>query len=46
MTFNKKEDFTAFQCHPKHLEFSAIFSAALDKIVLLDFPALLVKAPA
>ncbi|GMN56258.1 hypothetical protein TIFTF001_025381 [Ficus carica] len=46
MTFNKKEDFTAFQSHPKHLEFSATFSAALDKIVLLDFPALLVKAPA
>ncbi|EXB53699.1 hypothetical protein L484_008983 [Morus notabilis] len=46
MTFNKKEDFAAFQGHPKHVEFSATFSAAIDKIVLLDFPALLVKAPA
>ena len=46
MTFNKKEDFTAFTSHPKHLEFSATFSAAIEKIVLLDFPSLLVKAPA
>lgn len=46
MTFNKKEDFTAFASHPKHLEFSATFSAAIEKIVLLDFPSLLVKAPA
>ncbi|PON45761.1 Stress responsive alpha-beta barrel [Parasponia andersonii] len=46
MTFDKKEDFIAFQSHPKHVEFSATFSAAIDKIVLLDYPALLVKAPA
>ena len=46
MTFDKKEDFTAFQGHPKHVEFSATFSAAIDKIVVLDFPSLLVKAPA
>ncbi|PON75253.1 Stress responsive alpha-beta barrel [Trema orientale] len=46
MTFDKKEDFTAFQSHPNHVEFSATFSAAIDKIVLLDFPAHVVKAPA
>jgi hypothetical protein len=46
MTFHKKEDFTAFLGHPNHLEFSATFSAAIEKIVLLDFPAVLAKAPA
>lgn len=45
MTFNKKEDFTAFASHPNHVEFSATFSAAIEKIVLLDFPAVLAKAP-
>ncbi|KAI4322380.1 hypothetical protein L6164_022083 [Bauhinia variegata] len=46
MTFNNKEDFTAFQGHQNHLEFSATFSAAIDKIVVLDFPSTLVKAKA
>ncbi|KAJ1401776.1 Stress responsive alpha-beta barrel [Sesbania bispinosa] len=46
MTFNKKEDFAAFQGHPNHVEFSATFSAAIEKIVVLDFPSTLVKAPA
>ncbi|XP_061355083.1 stress-response A/B barrel domain-containing protein At5g22580-like [Gastrolobium bilobum] len=46
MTFNGKEDFNAFQNHPNHIEFSKIFSPAVDKIVVLDFPSNLVKAPA
>ncbi|KAE9585801.1 hypothetical protein Lal_00010310 [Lupinus albus] len=46
MTFNKKEDFSAFQSHPNHIEFSATFSQAIEKIVLLDFTSTLVKAPA
>ncbi|CAJ1956094.1 unnamed protein product [Sphenostylis stenocarpa] len=46
MTFNKKEDFVAFQSHPNHVEFSTKFSAAIENIVLLDFPSTLVKAPA
>jgi len=46
MTFNKKEDFAAFQSHPNHVEFSTTFSAAIENIVLLDFPSTLVKAPA
>ncbi|VFR03479.1 unnamed protein product [Cuscuta campestris] len=45
MTFDTKEDHIAFSTHPKHLEFSASFSAAIDKAVLLDFPAVLVKPP-
>ncbi|XP_071720782.1 stress-response A/B barrel domain-containing protein At5g22580 [Rutidosis leptorrhynchoides] len=43
MTFGSKDDFTAFQAHPDHVEFSATFSAAIDKIVLLDFPVVAVK---
>ncbi|KAM7275644.1 hypothetical protein ACFE04_017510 [Oxalis oulophora] len=43
MTFNKKEDYTEFVSHPKHVEFSATFSTTIDKIVLLDFPTVLVK---
>lgn len=46
MTFNGKEDLAAFQIHPSHVEFSKIFSSALEKIVVLDFPSKLVKAPA
>jgi hypothetical protein len=43
MTFNKKEDYAAFQSHPNHVEFSEKFSTAIEKIVLLDFPSTLVK---
>ncbi|KAL2328495.1 hypothetical protein Fmac_021922 [Flemingia macrophylla] len=46
MTFNGKEEFKAFQAHPNHVEFSGIFSPAIEKIVVLDFPSNLVKAPA
>ncbi|PNY09192.1 stress responsive A/B barrel domain-containing protein [Trifolium pratense] len=46
MTFNGKEDLSAFQVHPKHTEFSKIFSPALENIVVLDFPSNIVKAPA
>lgn len=45
-TFHKKDDFTAFLSHPKHVEFSTTFSESIEKIVLLDFPAVLVKGPA
>ncbi|KAL6199764.1 hypothetical protein ACLB2K_029547 [Fragaria x ananassa] len=43
MTFDKKEDYSVFLSHPKHAEFSATFSTVIEKIVLLDFPATLVK---
>ncbi|KAL1825615.1 hypothetical protein DCAR_0313790 [Daucus carota subsp. sativus] len=44
MTFSSKEDFTAFMSHPDHLQFSATFSGAIEKVVLLDFPAVLAKS--
>ncbi|KAJ0816439.1 putative stress-response A/B barrel domain-containing protein HS1/DABB1 [Helianthus annuus] len=43
MTFGSKDDFNAFQAHPNHVEYSATFSAAIDKIVLLDFPVVSIK---
>ncbi|CAK9314328.1 unnamed protein product [Citrullus colocynthis] len=45
MTFENKEAHSAFVGHPKHVEFSATFSAAIDKIVVLDFPAIRTKPP-
>lgn len=46
MTFGSKDDFTAFQAHSNTVEFSTTFAAALDKIVLLDFPSVPVKPTA
>ncbi|TKY67102.1 Stress responsive alpha-beta barrel [Spatholobus suberectus] len=46
MTFNGKEEFNAFQTHPIHVEFSGVLSPVIEKIVVLDFPSNLVKAPA
>lgn len=43
MTFSSKEDYTAFAGHPHHVEFSSEFSEAIEKVVLLDFPTVLVK---
>ena len=43
MVFSNKEEFATFLAHPKHVEFSTTFSAAIDKVILLDFPAVLVK---
>jgi len=46
MTFDKKEDYAAFQSHPNHVEYSATFSAAIEKIVVLCFPSVRVKPSA
>uniref|UniRef100_A0A2P2IT16 Stress responsive A/B barrel domain family protein n=1 Tax=Rhizophora mucronata TaxID=61149 RepID=A0A2P2IT16_RHIMU len=45
MTFEKKEDFSALQTHPHHVEYSATFSVAIEKIVVLNFPTVQVKPP-
>ena len=46
MTFDKKEDYAAFQSHPNHVEYSATFSAAIEKIAVLCFPYVRVKPAA
>ncbi|KAL3597609.1 hypothetical protein D5086_009246 [Populus alba] len=44
MTFDKKEDYAAFQSHPNHVEYSAAFSAAIEKIaVLLELKGKILK---
>ncbi|KAH0712855.1 hypothetical protein KY290_008408 [Solanum tuberosum] len=44
MTFNSKEDYQTFVSHPNHAGFSTTFATVIDKAVLLDFPAISVKA--
>ncbi|CAL9231182.1 unnamed protein product [Arabidopsis halleri] len=44
MTFENKDGYVAFTSHPLHVEFSAAFTAVIDKIVLLDFPVAAVKS--
>ncbi|KAI4386108.1 hypothetical protein MLD38_004069 [Melastoma candidum] len=46
MTFRSKEDYAAFAADPKHLEFSPKFSVAIEKVIVLDFPANVVKSSA
>ncbi|KAE8673669.1 ricin-agglutinin family protein [Hibiscus syriacus] len=46
MSFDNKEDYSAFVGHASHVEFSATFSGAIDKIVLLDFPCVVAKGSA
>ncbi|KAF9597118.1 hypothetical protein IFM89_015947 [Coptis chinensis] len=46
MTFCSSEEFAAFQSHPSHVAFSTSFSAAIEKILLFDFQAVVVKASA
>ncbi|CAN8244310.1 unnamed protein product [Cochlearia groenlandica] len=45
MTFDNKDGYVAFTSHPLHVDFSAAFTAVIDKIVLLDFNVAAVKAP-
>ncbi|XP_010242646.1 PREDICTED: stress-response A/B barrel domain-containing protein At5g22580 [Nelumbo nucifera] len=46
VTFRSAEDLATYVSHPSHVEFSGIFSAAIEKAILLDFPTVVVKAPA
>ncbi|XP_047318546.1 stress-response A/B barrel domain-containing protein At5g22580-like [Impatiens glandulifera] len=45
MTFKSKDDYNSYLAHPKHVEYSAIFSQVIDKIIMLDFPAVQSKSP-
>ncbi|CAL1404011.1 unnamed protein product [Linum trigynum] len=40
LTFNSKEDYGAYESHPDHLEYAAVFSASIEKCVVLNFPRL------
>ncbi|KAM3273723.1 hypothetical protein ACQJBY_043116 [Aegilops geniculata] len=43
MTFASAEDLAACMGHEKHSAFAATFTAALDKVVVMDFPLVFVK---
>ncbi|KAF7064324.1 hypothetical protein CFC21_070668 [Triticum aestivum] len=43
MTFASAEDLAACMGHEKHSAFAATFMAALDKVVVMDFPLVFVK---
>ena len=44
MTFENAEDLAAYSSHPSHVEFGATFAAAIEKVLLFDFKAEVVKA--
>ncbi|KAI3832732.1 hypothetical protein MKW98_002278 [Papaver atlanticum] len=46
MTFRNSDDLTAYLGHPSHVAFSTTFLEAIEKILLFDFPAVVVKASA
>ncbi|XP_058088481.1 stress-response A/B barrel domain-containing protein At5g22580-like isoform X1 [Magnolia sinica] len=46
LTFRNAEDFSAFLGHPSHIEFSGTFAAAIEKILVFDYPTVVVKSPA
>ncbi|CAN0916655.1 Stress-response A/B barrel domain-containing protein At5g22580 [Linum grandiflorum] len=43
LTFKSKEDYIAYEAHPNHLEYAAGFSASIEKCVVLNYPAVLLK---
>ena len=43
MCFASAEDLAACMGHEKHTAFAATFMAALDKVVVMDFPFIVAK---
>ena len=46
MTFASAGDLAACMSHEKHAAFAATFMAALDKVIVMDFPFVFAKPPA
>ncbi|KAH7685632.1 Stress responsive alpha-beta barrel-containing protein [Dioscorea alata] len=46
LTFNCAEDFAAYSNHPSHVAFAGPFAAAIDKILLFQFPPVVIKPSA
>lgn len=46
LTFRSHNDLVAYTNHPSHLEYAEKFTAAIDKVLLFDFPPILVKPSA
>uniref|UniRef100_J3N621 Stress-response A/B barrel domain-containing protein n=1 Tax=Oryza brachyantha TaxID=4533 RepID=J3N621_ORYBR len=43
LTFASSEDLTSYMSHERHQEFAGTFMAAIDKVVVIDFPAVVAK---
>ncbi|XP_038977014.1 stress-response A/B barrel domain-containing protein At5g22580-like [Phoenix dactylifera] len=46
LTFRSPNDLATYANHPSHLEYAEKFTAAIDKVLLFDFPPILVKPSA
>ncbi|XP_038989855.1 stress-response A/B barrel domain-containing protein At5g22580-like [Phoenix dactylifera] len=46
LTFRSSDDLATYTNHPSHLEYAEKFTAAIDKVLLFDFPPVLVKPSA
>ncbi|RLN28900.1 uncharacterized protein C2845_PM05G05530 [Panicum miliaceum] len=45
LTFASADDLTSYMGHEKHSEVAATFMAALEKVVVIDFPVVITKPP-
>ena len=43
MAFASAEDMASYMSHEKHIAFAGTFMAALDKVVVIDFPVVVAK---
>ncbi|KAJ1264734.1 hypothetical protein BS78_08G023800 [Paspalum vaginatum] len=43
LTFASADDLAAYMAHERHAAFAATFTAALDKVLVLDFPVVVAK---
>ncbi|KAL5204027.1 hypothetical protein ABZP36_008898 [Zizania latifolia] len=43
LAFASSEDLTSYMSHERHLEFAGTFMAAIDKVVVVDFPVVVAK---
>ncbi|KAF8706555.1 hypothetical protein HU200_030837 [Digitaria exilis] len=45
LTFATADDLTAYMGHERHAAFAATFMAALEKVLVIDFPVVIAKPP-
>jgi len=45
LTFASADDLATYIGHDKHAAFAATFMAALEKVVVIDFPVVIAKPP-
>ncbi|CAO2143289.1 unnamed protein product [Urochloa humidicola] len=45
LTFASADDLTTYMGHEKHAAFAGTFMAALEKVVVMDFPVVIAKPP-